>query len=160
MICASKTGQTDTRGSFWGQESMNIFHRTFFLKLKPIPWSLWSPQVMSSPSWCAGWASREQPESKQEWQQALLHGLQAGTHPAGTLRAACPTQPPHYPNGWTRESPQLRNTSALPRGAGSYYLRLGVNREPREHIFWGRPTTNKLLLYSELCLGTFVNTLI
>lgn len=156
MICTSKTGRTDTRSSWWGQKSMNVFHRICFLKLKPIPQSLWSPQVMSSPcNFKAHWLSIKR-ATREETSWLCFLGCRLA-----------PTQQEH----WWLPAPHNPTTQLGGLGKVLSFLTYQlfqqeqevttcswvVNHEPRQHIFCRRLTANKLLLFSELCLGTLTN---
>lgn len=151
MICSSRAGWTDTRGSFWGQKPLNVLQRLCFLKLKPILRGLWSPQVTGALA--TVWASRGPPESEQESHPVCLAAWAADRHPAGALRATCPLQP-HHPNGWNRDSSQIlqpilssTRSRKLPPAAG------GHSWTQRAHFLW--EINSKL--FSELCLGTLTN---
>lgn len=148
MICSNRTGSTDTRCSLWGQKPLNVLQRLHFLKLKPIPWGLWSPQV--SRALATVWASGGPPESKQRglWGPRVLGCLGCRQAPSRSTESCLLLTPmgrnqsPTTPMGGTGRALSPFNSPSLPPGAGSYHLQLELTHEPRQHLFCGRLTAN------------------
>lgn len=85
-------------------------------------------------------------------------GLQAGCHLTVTLRAASPLlTSPRVARGKLSSS----RHQLLQQEQEYHHLQLKINHESREHVFCGRLTVSKLLIFSErshlLSLGTWTN---
>lgn len=137
-------------------ETFECTSKTMFSKTKTHSLGFMKSTSHQSPGYCLIITRANRGDSI--WGPSVLGYLGCrDRHPAGAQRAACSLQP-HHPNRWNRESSQplqhiLSSTWSrkLPPAAGGHSW---TQTTP----VCDRLTANKLLVFSELCLCTLLNT--